>query len=815
MPCSVMNTDTITTSASVSTRTDAGVLARNDADNCGEGVNTSEPVRLALCIAGIVQGVGFRPFVFRTAIRNRLTGNVRNESGAVIVEVEGKKSMIESFIHELRTQLPPLAKIEKFDFTVIKPLGDTEFRIIESNTREGDAALLLPDIATCPDCLREMNDPKDPRYRYPFINCTNCGPRFSIIVETPYDRCRTTMDDFELCPLCREEYSSPSDRRFHAEPVACPNCGPRLHYHNTHEVEARVCEAALEAAIRDLAAGNVVAIKGVGGYHLACNPFDEQAVRKLRLRKNRPNRPFAVMFRDLSEIRCYCDISPTEETHISSFRRPILLLEKLTGDCHNHAGLAPSISPALNTVGAFLPYAPLHHLLLNDPRLSALVMTSGNRSEEPIVTEHETAGTKLYSIADSFLHHNRRIWNRNDDSVGYVYDNKLILTRRSRGFAPLPVGLSKPVRPTLALGAMYANTFTLAAGNRVYISQHIGDVENRETLEFLNETINKFKRWLKIEPEVIVCDLHPDLITSRLAEEIAGNLPLRRIQHHHAHFASLLAANHIDCPAIGLVCDGTGYGEDGTIWGGEILYDDAKSISRCGHLALMPLAGGDATIRHPWRTAVAYASSALPDFDFSHLPAWDKLPSDEIAIVRQMISRQFNVVSTSSAGRLFDAISALLGICFNSTYEGQAAIELEHCAARFRKTHSQIKCLAINFELCQHDNNLVIEVAPAIRGIIQSIIAGDEAGKIASNFHTAFAEVLAGAAIKAARYRDVDLVGLCGGVFQNRLLLEDVARRIALTGLRPIIPCEVPINDAGISLGQIALSQRADIQSLA
>lgn len=812
---SVLNTETITTSVCGSTRTDASVLARNDADNGGEGVNNSQPVRLALCIAGIVQGVGFRPFVFRTAVRNQLTGSVRNESGAVIVEVEGQKCMIESFIHELRTQLPPLAKIDKLDFTVIRPLGDKDFQIIESMAREGDAALLLPDIATCPDCLREMNDSKDPRYRYPFINCTNCGPRFSIIVETPYDRCRTTMDDFELCPLCREEYTRPPDRRFHAEPVACPNCGPRLHYNTSLENESRVCEAALEAAIRDLAAGKVVAIKGVGGYHLACNSFDEQAVRKLRLRKNRPNRPLAVMFRDIKEIRRYCSISPTEEAYLSSFRRPILLVEKLTGDSLNRSVLASSISPALNTVGVFLPYAPLHSLLLNDPRLSALVMTSGNRSEEPIVTEHETAGTKLFSIADSFLHHNRRIWNRNDDSVGYVYDNKLILTRRSRGFAPLPVGLSKPVRPTLALGAMYANTFTLAAGNRAYISQHIGDVENRETLEFLSETITKFKRWLKIEPEVIACDLHPDLITTRLAEEIAGNLPLRRIQHHHAHFASLLAANQCDRPAIGLVCDGTGYGADGTIWGGEILYDDTSAITRCGHLALMPLAGGDATIRHPWRTAVSYVSSALPDFDLICLPGWDKLPSEEIAIVGQMVSRQFNVVLTSSAGRLFDAVSALLGICFNSTYEGQAAIELEHCAARYRRKNTQTNKRIVNFELSQQNDNLVIEVAPVIRDLLKLIVAGDDVGKIANDFHIAFAEALAGAAIKAARYRDVDLVGISGGVFQNRLLLEDVSRRITLAGLRPILPGEVPINDAGISLGQIVLSQRADIPSFA
>jgi hydrogenase maturation protein HypF len=771
---------------------------------------TPEFTRISFTITGIVQGVGFRPFVYRIATTHQLDGTVRNESGCVIVEVEGRRSQIEDFIRDLLTKSPPLSCIHRITSYAIPVAGVSGFRIVESTADAGDVTLLCPDVAICEECLQEMNDPHDRRYRYPFINCTNCGPRFSIVEEMPYDRGRTTMNKFELCDECRKEYHDPSNRRFHAEPVACAKCGPQLAFVRCGDQVPVLGEAALLSAIDDLKSGAIVAIKGIGGFHLACIPFDEAAVSRLRRRKGRPSRPLAVMFRDVVQVRRCCVMSEDEERLLRTHQRPILSLEKVEGNSRSLLQLARSISPRLTTVGAFLPYAPLHHLLLADSDLPALVMTSGNRSEEPIVVENEDAGSRLGSIADSCLYHDRRIWNRCDDSVGYVTKGSLVLTRRSRGYAPLPVQLPHPVRPTLALGANYCNTITLATGNQAFISQHIGDVENQETLDYLVESVSRLKHWLKIEPEVMVCDMHPDLLTTRLAGEIARDLPLRQIQHHEAHFASILTARQIAEPVIGIVCDGTGYSPDGTIWGGELLFDDTNTISRCGHLGVMPLPGGDTAIRHPWRTAVAYCQLADPNLELTDLPDWNAKSHEEVSVVRQMVLRKFNTVMTSSAGRLFDAVSALLGICFESTYEGQAAIELEHCAKGFKAKVKQKIDPGINFRIDRSDDMAVIDVTPALRDVVSAIRTGEKVERIAYNFHLAFGNVLADCAIDSALQRDVHSIALSGGVFQNRILIEIVNERIQAAGLKPILPGEIPVNDAGISLGQVVLAGRMD-----
>jgi len=517
-----------------------------------------EQLRLCIRIFGLVQGVGFRPFVRRLAERVGVSGVVRNTVGGVEIEAEGSAKQVLTLLSTVQVKSPPIAEIQRIDSSMLEPTGESGFRIVESTQSSDETALVSSDVGTCDDCLHEMRDSNDRRYRYPFTNCTNCGPRFTIVEGVPYDRERTTMRGFDLCPACAREYGDISDRRFHAEPIACRVCGPHVTLLDLSGGTLAEGDLAVENARELLAGGKILAVKGLGGFHLACDATSEKAVSRLRQTKGRPHKPFAVMCRDLECVQGYCKVSAAEARYLGSTRRPILLIKRRSSARTRLAPIAHAVAPGLGDMGVILPYTPLHHLLFDRENLACLVMTSGNLSEEPIVVDNEEAVAKLGGIADAFLIHNRPVWNRCDDSVGFVDDDNLVLVRRSRGFSPLPVPLNREVKPTLAVGAMTNNVFALAAGRRVFLSQHIGDVDNAETIAFLRESIDKFRRWLGIDPAVIAHDLHPDLLTTHLAYELAEGRRRVAVQHHHAHFAAALAAAGVVGEAQGLVLDGTG-----------------------------------------------------------------------------------------------------------------------------------------------------------------------------------------------------------------------------------------------------------------
>ncbi len=766
-------------------------------------------------ITGFVQGVGFRPFIYRIAHECGISGFVRNLSWGVEIEAQGDPEQITSFEVKLRSELPPLAEIHSLEIIEMPLLDDSldhKFFIIESGTSTAEAALISPDVATCTDCLRELNDPSDRRYHYPFINCTNCGPRFTIIEEVPYDRAKTTMHCFPLCSDCEREYRDPVNRRFHAEPVACPVCGPHLAFvDGSQPIPAENVfgqdEAQLQLTIGSLKAGKIVAVKGLGGFHLVCDATNEPAVFRLRQRKHRPDKPLAIMVPDLDQVRQFCFVSESEANELKSFRQPILLLKRRASDVQAKISqLADSIAPNLNEVGVMLPYTPLHHLLFQLGQFPALVMTSGNRSEEPIVIDNDEAIQKLSDIADDFLLHNRVIWNRCDDSVGYFRDQTPVLTRRARGFAPRPVPLLHDAPPTLAVGAMYCNVFALAENRRTFLSQHIGDVDSTKTLDFLAESVDKLKRWLQIDPELIVHDLHPDLLTTRYAQQVADGKQLFPVQHHQAHFASALTANGIAEPTVGIVFDGTGFGTDRTIWGGEFFVGSIRQVERVGHLLPLPLPGGDAAIRRPARVAIAYIHTLLPDYSIAPLALWNNVDNDVITVVRQMVDQRFNTIPTSSIGRLFDAVSALLSVRFEVSYEGQAAIELESLAERSSTDISKLADYKLHFAIEKRDNQWIIQPKPMLEGLINALIAGQSRADLAYHFHHSLAEVSADISEHIAQHHRLKKIVLCGGVFQNRLLTRLTASNLRARGLEPVLPGIIPVNDGGIALGQVAVA---------
>ncbi|MDK9700256.1 MAG: carbamoyltransferase HypF [bacterium] len=771
--------------------------------------------RTQIKVTGIVQGVGFRPFVYRIAVSNQLTGHVYNHSSGVDIEVEGTAENLAQFQSELLSILPPLARIDTLQIKEIPANGDTTFRIIESSDTIAEAALISPDVATCDDCLRELFDPNDRRYLYPFINCTNCGPRFTIIEELPYDRSQTTMREFPLCDDCANEYRNPLDRRFHAEPVACPVCGPQLEFVTLDKgTDKSVCPAdgsPINKTVSALEAGKIVAIKGLGGFHLSCDAINENAVQTLRVRKGRPSKPLAVMFRSIDVLRCYCEVSEAEEKELLSYRQPILLLRKRAdiSVCRPYpeGKLTESLAPGIDEIGAFLPYTPIHHLLFHETKLDCLVMTSGNRSEEPIVIDNDECIEKLSDIADAALVHNRKIWNRCDDSVGYFSGSRLIITRRSRGFAPLPVQLETEVAPTLAVGAMYCNTFALAEGKRAFLSQHIGDVDNQATIEFMQESIEKLQRWLGIIPEIIAHDLHPNLLTTRFAQEIGSGKKLVGVQHHHAHFAAALAANQLRQPAIGIVFDGTGYGLDRTIWGGEIFIGDTSRVERIGWLQPLLLPGGDSSIKKPYRTAIAYLHQLFENK--YELP--EKLlkyaTDEEIGLVKSMVDRHFNTVQTTSIGRLFDAVSAMLGVCGVSTYEGQAAIELEQLAWRAVREGSTQEIPELPFIIAVNGNTLQMEARSFFEQLSELVNQKKVSlQNLAYAFHLALSEAVVQCCLVLREQTQLRDVVLCGGVWQNRLLTQLTGERLEQNGFRPIYPGIIPVNDGGIALGQVCVA---------
>ncbi len=631
--------------------------------------------RWAIEIRGIVQGVGFRPFVFSLATRLHLGGFVKNQTGNVYIEVEGDAATLDSFLADLAGKAPPLAQIEHLSWQSRMPLGEQQFRIERSDADAEGPIFISPDVATCPDCLAELFDPKDRRFGYPFLNCTNCGPRLTIIRGAPYDRSRTTMASFPMCLACQAEYDNPADRRFHAQPTACADCGPRLELRDAAGQPVATNDL-LIVFLDALRAGRIGALKGLGGYHLTCDACNESAVAELRRRKHRDEKPFAVMVQDIAAVLALCEASDAERELLLSPRRPIVLLRK-----HNTTGLAEDISPRNPRLGVMLPYTPLHHLLLRSANGMPLVMTSGNRSDEPIAYEDDEAVEKLAGIADLFLMHDRPIHVRCDDSVTRVVDGVELPVRRSRGYAPRPIAL--PIecpRPILAVGGQLKATFALGRGGQAFLSHHMGDLDYYEAYCAYVRDVGLYEELFAVQPEFIVHDLHPDYVTTRYAQERAAKQGsvLLTVQHHHAHMASCMAEHGIREPVIGVTFDGTGFGADGTVWGGEFLVGDYRQFRRAGHFRAVGMPGGERAIREPWRMAIAH----LLDTGIHDAPVKARLLRSEWETIERMLLRRFQTPLTSSAGRLFDAVASLAGVADRVSYEGQAAVQLEWLASQ-------------------------------------------------------------------------------------------------------------------------------------
>lgn len=740
---------------------------------------------MSVRVGGVVQGVGFRPFVYALAVRLGLSGHVGNDVAGVFAEVEGKRGAVEEFLSALRGQAPPLAVVDEVTAREIEPTGQAGFRIVPSTDGGHAATLVSADSATCEDCLRELRDPGDRRYRYPFLNCTNCGPRFTIIRSVPYDRRSTTMAPFPMCPACEREYHDPGDRRFHAQPVCCPACGPRLEL-------TGVPGDPIESTVELLRAGAVVAVKGLGGYHLAVDAAREAAASKLRGRKHRADKPFAVMVPDLAAARELCEVNEVAEGILTGHRRPIVLLPRRDG-----GRVALSVAPGNRQLGVMLPYTPLHHLLL-EAFAGPIVLTSGNVSDEPIVYRDDEVRERLAGIADAFLTHDRGIHLRTDDSIVRPFRGREQVQRRSRGHVPEAVTVHREFsRHVLACGAELKNTFCLAKDNHAFLSHHIGDLENFETLESFTAGIEHFAGLFDIKPEVVAHDLHPEYLSTKYAKELTG-VDLIGVQHHHAHIASCLADNGREGPVLGIAFDGTGYGTDGTIWGGEFLLADLAGFDRVAHFAPVAMPGGTAAIKQPWRMTLSYLESFVDD-----PAALDVYRRNESAwkTVASLASKGLNSPMTSSAGRLFDAVAALLGVRDVVNYEGQAAIELEQLADPAEPGAYRAEITG-DGPLIIHGRDLVLAAAGESR-------AGVPVPVIAGRFHNGVADVVARTCRMLRTMTQVATVALSGGVFQNLLLLERTVDALTEAGFEVLTHSRVPANDGGISLGQAVIAGHA------
>ncbi|MEU7898103.1 carbamoyltransferase HypF [Nonomuraea sp. NPDC049152] len=753
----------------------------------------SRRVRAAVLVEGIVQGVGFRPFVYGLATGLGLDGLVGNDERGVFIEVEGAHASVEEFLEALRTSPPPLALVERISSGLVPATGQAGFVIASSATGGRRSVLVSPDVATCADCLREMGDPADRRYGYAFTNCTNCGPRFTIVHGVPYDRPNTTMAAFAMCEECAREYHDPADRRFHAQPVCCPACGPRLRLLDRNGEE--IAGDPVEGTARLLGRGGVLAIKGLGGYHLAAVAACAAGVTALRERKHREDKPFAVMVPDLDAARLLCVMDAAEESLLTSRARPIVLLRR-----RGHAEVAPLVAPGNRWLGLMLPYTPLHHLLLG--RLGRpIVLTSGNVSDEPIVYVDEEAVPRLGGIADAFLTHDRSIHTRTDDSVVRAFRGEDLPIRRSRGYVPYPLALASPVpRTVLGCGAELKHTFCLARDGHAFVSHHIGDLENYETLRSFTEGVDHFTRLFDLTPEVIAHDLHPEYLSTKYALAREG-ADLVGVQHHHAHIASCLADNGVAGPVIGVAFDGLGYGEDTTLWGGEFLVADLAGFSRAGTLATVPMPGGVAAIKQPWRMAAAhldaaYEGEAPADLDVVRRNAarWEAV----VTLARRGVSAPL----TSSMGRLFDAVATIVGGRDAITYEGQAAIELEQWADEGED--GAYRCPLVGEE------PFVVPCAELVRAVVEDLRAGTDRAMIAARFHNAIAHVVADGCVRLREAGGPGTVALSGGVFQNLLLLGRSSDLLEARGFRVLTHHRVPPNDGGISLGQAAVAAARD-----
>jgi len=774
--------------------------------------------RWRITVTGIVQGVGFRPFVWRLAHQLGLTGFVFNNPQGVVIEAEGEASALTSFVQLLRTNSPPLAVIDNISWQEIPLNGDAEFRIVESHHDAERVVLISPDVATCDDCLRELFDPNDRRYRYPFLNCTNCGPRFTIIVDVPYDRERTTMAVFPMCPDCEREYHDPADRRFHAQPTACPRCGPSVWLVAKDERGEwrEVCRGddAIRETARRLLEGQIVAIKGLGGYHIACDAANEVAVKRLRESKHREFKPFALMVPDLGTARQLVFMNPEEEALLTSWRRPIVLMKR-----RPNAPVAESVAPKHRDLGIMLPYTPLHHLLMNEVKRT-LVMTSGNLSDEPIAYKEDDAFKRLNKMVDAFLVHNREIHIRCDDSVTRIFNGRELLIRRSRGYAPQPVLLPFEVpKPILAVGAMLKNTFALCRGRYAFISHHIGDLDNYAAYRAFLEGVEHFKRLFAIEPQAVAYDLHPDYPSTRFALDYAEehNLPAIGVQHHHAHVASVMAEYGLSGPVIGVAYDGTGYGSDGTVWGGEILVATYEGFERAAHLEYVPMPGGEKAVREAWRMAASWLNHVFSDeVEKLDIGIAQRVGIDKWRKVLSLLRSDLPQPQTSSVGRLFDAVASLLGICDFSAYEGHPAIWLEMEAARWLQSEGSGNEFGVQSEGCDFERltfafeltdtqPIIMKAGTVIEGIVDALKRGEPAGKIAAQFHAAVADVTLRACLKIRERTGTNEVVLSGGVMQNVLLLSWLVPLLERAGFSVFVPTKLPPNDGGICFGQAAI----------
>jgi hydrogenase maturation protein HypF len=746
-------------------------------------------------IRGIVQGVGFRPFVYNLARRLQLNGYVLNSSAGVVIDVEGDADALDRFVRQLTADAPPLALIEDLTVAHLEPAGSSVFVIRESVDHPGQLLPVSPDVSTCEDCMRDFRSPANRRYGYAFTNCTNCGPRYTITRQIPYDRPLTTMACFPMCADCLREYQDPTDRRFHAQPNACPVCGPSLAL-VLHGEEPTFGEGldAIRETRRLLREGKILAIKGLGGFHLACDPSNEAAVRLLRERKKRCDKPFALMVPDVAAAERFCIVSDAARVALTGIRRPIVILPR-----HPDSPVTAELAPGNNTLGVMLPYTPLHQLLFEDRgEFQALVMTSGNLSEEPIVTSNREAAARLGKVADAFLFHNRDIHTRVDDSVVRIFENQERVLRRSRGYAPFPVALRLPVAEILACGAELKSTFCLTKDHHAFLSQHIGDLENYETLRFYQETLLRMKELFRIHPKVVAYDLHPMYLSTKLALEIP-DVERIGVQHHHAHIASCMAENGIDGKVIGVAFDGTGFGADGKIWGGEFLVADYAAFERRAHLRYIALAGGDTAVREPWRLGLSYLLDTFGAKAVNlDLPLLRNIPAKKVAAVRSMIERGINTVLTSACGRLFDAVAAIAGVRLEVNFEAQAAIELETSAdPGIDATYP--------FEVSSGDP-WQIDLRPAIEAIVRDVMSGKATGFIAAAFHNTVAAVVVEVCHRVRASDGLTRVCLSGGTFQNIYLLERATAALRSDGFEVYLHAKVPPNDGGIALGQALIA---------
>jgi hydrogenase maturation protein HypF len=777
---------------------------------------TPERQRLRIVIRGAVQGVGFRPFVYGLARAFALAGWVNNSSQGVGIEVEGLRIDLKKFLHRLETEKPPHSFIQSLEVSWLDPVGYADFEIRASVPAGLRTALIMPDIATCPDCLREIFDHRNRRYRYPFTNCTHCGPRFSIVESLPYDRRNTSMKSFTMCPACQVEYGDPANRRFHAQPNACPVCGPQLELWDPDGEAIFGFDQALRAVARAVRRGRIVAVKGLGGFHLLTDARNEAAVRRLRERKQREEKPFALMFPTLMSVKAVCEVSPHEERLLLSPEAPIVLLRRLS---LRTSHLSLSVAPGNPNLGVMLPSNPLHHLLMSELNFP-VVATSGNLSDEPICTDEREAITRLRGIADLFLVHNRPIVRHVDDSIVRVMLDREMVLRRARGYAPLPI----PVRSAecgtqnvLAVGAHLKSSIALAIGNQIFISQHIGDLETAAAHTAFRRVIADFEQFYEINPAVIASDLHPDYVSTRFARELigeAGSVAHVGVQHHVAHVLSCMAENEISPPLLGVAWDGTGYGPDGTIWGGEFFHVTEGQAERVAHFRPFPLPGGDAAVKEPRRAALGllYELWGEAAFKRNELLSLAAFSAAEVATLRTMLVRGLNSPKTSSVGRLFDAVAALAGLRQQMHFEGQAAMELEFALDEVKTDETYPMRIAecgmrnggivgtrASSALGSPHAALLLDWAPMIEAILADQERRVPVGRISAKFHNALAESIVEVAVRAGESR----VALSGGCFQNRYLLERTVTRLRAEGFRPFWHQRVPASDGGIALGQV------------